>query len=195
MKVAHLTTVDISLRYLVLPQLEAVIAEGGEAIGISAPGPWVEELEAAGIRHVALPSSTRGMNPLADLRAARELWHILRAEKPDVLHTHNPKPGLYGRVLGRLAGVPIVVNTVHGLYAAPDDQWWKRAVVYGLEAIASRFSDAELVQSAEDLELLRRLHITPAPKLRHLGNGVDLTRFDPSRFTDAALAGVRRELG
>ena len=43
------------------------------------------------------------MNPLADLPAAAELWRILRRERPDVLHTHNPKPGLYGRVVGRLA--------------------------------------------------------------------------------------------
>jgi len=38
-----------------------------------------------------------------------------------VLHTHNPKPGLYGRIVGRAAHIPIVVNTVHGLYATEDD--------------------------------------------------------------------------
>jgi hypothetical protein len=42
MRVAHLTTVDLSLRYLVFPQLLAVIEAGGEAIGISSDGPWVE---------------------------------------------------------------------------------------------------------------------------------------------------------
>ncbi len=71
-------------------------------------------------------SSTRGMHVSADLRAAWELWRLLRREHVDVLHTHNPKPGLYGRVVGRLARVPIVVNTVHGLYAADDDGWSKR---------------------------------------------------------------------
>ena len=81
------------------------------------PGPWVEELEAEGIRHVPLHSSTRANDPLADLRAARELAQVLRREQIDVLHTHNPKPGLYGRVVGRLRRVPVVVNTVHGLYA------------------------------------------------------------------------------
>ncbi len=195
MKVAHLTTVDISLRYLVYPQLTAIVEAGEEALGISAPGPWVAELEAAGIRHIPLRSSTRGMNVLADFRAAGELWRILRNEHVDVLHTHNPKPGLYGRVLGRLAGVPIVVNTVHGLYATPDDPWWKRAVVYSMEALASRFSDAELVQSSEDVELLRRLRIAPARHLILLGNGVDLDRFDPSRFPAEDRLRIRAELG
>ena len=195
MKVAHLTTVDLSLRYLVFPQLLAIRDAGWEAIGISADGPWVPELESAGIRHISLASSTRGINPLADLKASAELWQILRKERFDVLHTHNPKPGLYGRVLGRLAGVPVVVNTVHGLYATPDDPRWKRGIVYGLEAVASRFSDAELVQSAEDVELLGRLRIIPRVKLHHLGNGIDLARFDPSRFDRTKRAEIRQELG
>jgi glycosyltransferase involved in cell wall biosynthesis len=191
--VAHLTTVDMSLRFLVLPQLLAVRDRGGRAIGISAPGPWVDELRAAGIEHFPLRSSTRSMSVTADARAAHELWQILRRERVDVLHTHNPKPGLYGRVVGRIARVPVVVNTVHGLYATDDDSLAKRALVYGLEGIAARCSDAELYQNPEDLELMRRLHCTR--HARFLGNGVDLQRFDPARFSVADRAAIRAELG
>jgi glycosyltransferase involved in cell wall biosynthesis len=191
--VAHLTTVDMSLRFLVLAQLRAVRDGGGRAIGISAPGPWVPELEAEGIEHFALRSSTRSMSVTSDARAAHELWQIVRRERVDVLHTHNPKPGLYGRVVGRVARVPIVVNTVHGLYATEDDGLAKRAVVYALEGIAARCSDAELFQNPEDLALMQRLHLTRRARL--LGNGVDLTRFDPARFSREARAAVRAELG
>ena len=195
MKVAHLTTIDSSLRYLVFPQMLAVAKAGGESLGISAPGPWVEELEAVGIRHIPLHSSTRGMDVLADVRTAWALVRILRRERLDVLHTHNPKPGLYGRVLGRLAGVPIVVNTVHGLYATDDDPWPKRALVYALEALASRFSDAELVQNPEDFNLLTRWRITPRRRTSLLGNGVDLSRFDPDRFSAIDRKRIRQTLG
>lgn len=191
--VAHLTTADISLRYLVMPQLTAVIERGGTAIGISADGPYVPELEAAGIRHVPLRHSTRSFDPMGDVRAASELWRILRTERPDVLHTHTPKPGIYGRIVGRLAGVPVVVNTVHGLYATPEDGFAKRSFVYTLEAIASRFSDAELVQSKEDFDLLTRRYIASPKKTIHLGNGVDLDRFD-GRRTDARER-LRSDLG
>jgi glycosyltransferase involved in cell wall biosynthesis/ribosomal protein S18 acetylase RimI-like enzyme len=194
MKVAHLTTVDLSLRYLVLAQLLGVRDLGGEAIGISAPGPDVPALEAAGVRHIALSSSTRGMSLFADLKSALQLWRILRSEKVDILHTHNPKPGVYGRIVGRLAGVPIVVNTIHGLYATEDDPLLKRVVVYGLEAIAARFSDHELAQNPEDIDLLRRLWLYPDRKLSLLGNGVDLIRFDPDRARFARDK-VRAELG
>lgn len=192
-KVAHLTTVDLSLRYLLLAQLRGSLAAGDEVLGISAPGPDVSFLLAEGVRHVPLRSSTRSMRLAADLRAAVELWRVLRDERPDVLHTHNPKPGIYGRILGRLSGVPLVVHTTHGLYATPEDRFRKRAVVYALEAAAARCSDVELVQNPEDLELMRRLRIAPRRKLRLLGNGVDLERFAPA--TTGRRAAIRAELG
>jgi glycosyltransferase involved in cell wall biosynthesis len=192
-KIAHLTTIDLSLRFLMLAQLGALRDEGHEVVGISAPGPWVADLERAGIRHVPLESSTRGANVGADARSALELWRVLRRERPDVLHTHNPKPGIYGRIIGRMAGVPIVVNTVHGLYATPDDAWTRRVGVYAVEAVASRFSDAELILNAEDFELMRRMRLTKRPRL--IGSGVDLERFDPDRFTQAERRAVRKELG
>jgi glycosyltransferase involved in cell wall biosynthesis len=196
--VAHLTTVALSLRYLLLPQLRAVheLSGGrGVAIGISAPGPEVEQLERDGIRHIALGSSTRSMNPLADLRAARELWRVLRRERIDVLHTHNPKPGLYGRVVGRLARVPIVVNTNHGLYATEGDSVARRAVVLALEAIASRFSNAELIQNPEDLDLLTRWRLNRLTRTWLLGNGVDLQRFSPDSVSEPERAARRVEIG
>jgi len=195
MKIAHLTTVDLSLRYLVFPQLTATRDLGWDTAGISAPGPWVADIESAGIRHIPLASSTRGMNLLADARAVRELWHILRRERFDILHTHNPKPGLYGRIAGRIAGVPIVVNTVHGLYAAPDDPASKRALVYFLEAIASRFSDAELVQSNEDVETMKRLRLAPHDHVWHLGNGVDIDTFTPDKLGSDRRSALRDEIG
>jgi glycosyltransferase involved in cell wall biosynthesis/FMN phosphatase YigB (HAD superfamily) len=196
LKVAHLTTVDSSLRYLLYPQLTAIRDRGGDVFGISAPGPYADGLAAEGIRHVPLASSTRSMNPLADLRAAVELWGILRRERPDVLHTHNPKPGLYGRVVGRLARVPIVVNTCHGLYATGTDPWLQRTIVLVLEGIAARFSHAELVQSEEDLDLLVRRHAYPRRRTRLLGNGIDLRRFRPGVLTDDERARLRAdELG
>lgn len=193
--VAHLTTVASSLRYLLYPQLTAVRDRGGDALGISAAGDDVEHLQANGIRHVALGSSTRSMNPLADLRAARELRRFLRENQVDVLHTHNPKPGLYGRVVGRRAGVPVVVNTNHGLYATEHSSRLARLVVLLAEAVAARFSDAELIQNPEDLRLLTRWRLNPRSRTSLLGNGVNLARFVPDELDTAARSAIRSRWG
>jgi glycosyltransferase involved in cell wall biosynthesis len=180
-RLVHLTTTDISLALLLGPQLRAFQAAGYEVIGVSAPGSFTDQLEAWGIRHVPLQHATRSMAPTRDLRAMQELTHVLRELQPDILHTHNPKPGVYGRLAGRRAKVPVVVNTVHGLYALPEDGALKKAVVYNLERVASRCSDAELLQNVEDVPVLRGLGV-PAEKITVLGNGIDLTRFDPERI-------------
>jgi glycosyltransferase involved in cell wall biosynthesis len=181
----------MSLDLLLKPQLLAFAAAGYDVVGVSAPGPYVADLEAAGIRHVPLASATRSMDPRRDLAFTRDLYRLFRAERPAVVHLHNPKPGWFGRPAARAARVPVVVNTVHGLYATPDDPWSRRAVVYGLERVAAACSDAELLQSAEDRPVLRRLRV-PADRIQVLGNGIDLGRFGPP--TPAARAEVRAEL-
>ena len=191
----HLTTADISLELLLGPQLEAFADAGYDVVGVSAPGRFVERVEARGVRHVALRNATRAMAPHKDLLAIEELRRLFRDLRPTIVHTHNPKPGLYGRLAARAAGVPVVVNTVHGLYAMPEDDWKKRAVVYSLERLASACSDAELVQNPEDVVTLREVLREPASKLVLLGNGIDLTRFAPPATDDPVRAAARAALG
>jgi glycosyltransferase involved in cell wall biosynthesis len=192
-RLIHVTTTDMSLAWLLGPQLRAFAAEGMEVIGMSAPGPFVSELEGWGIRHVALRHATRAVAVRHDLAALPELRRQFRRLRPDIVHTHNPKPGLYGRVAARLARVPHVVNTIHGLYAVPEDSLARRTVVYGLERVAAACSDAELLQNVEDVDVLRRIGV-PSRKLTVLGNGVDLARFHPHHHP-AAVSHARTELG
>jgi glycosyltransferase involved in cell wall biosynthesis len=193
-RLLHVTTVDMSLALLLGPQLRAFAEAGMEVIGVSAPGPYVPRLEALGIRHEPLRHATRSMAVGQDMMALAELWRLFRRLKPDIVHTHNPKPGLYGRLAARAAGVPGVVNTVHGLYASAEDRASRRAVVYALERAASLCSGAELVQNPEDLEVLARLGV-PRDKLVLLGNGIDLERFHPAADEDGRRRRVRSVLG
>ena len=193
-KLVHVTTVDMSLVLLLGPQLRAFAEAGMDVVGVSAPGPFVPQLESWGIRHEPLRHATRATAVGQDVMALVELWRLFRRLRPDIVHTHNPKPGLYGRVAARAAGVRGVVNTVHGLYASPEDRTSRKAAVYTLERAASLCSGAELVQNPEDLQVLARLGV-PKHKLVLLGNGVDLQRFrpgaeEPSRRQARAQLGV-----
>lgn len=185
-RVAHLTTVDLSLHALLEAELRLDVAAGCETWGISSPGPYVAAIQAIGATHAAVPSFDRSWNLGQDARAARELAGVLRRVRPDVLHTHTPKAGVLGRVIGRALKVPVVVNTCHGLWTRPDQPVWVRGAVVAVEALASQFAHAELYQNREDARRLR-------PFVRRqsvVGNGVDLSRF--------GLGGrerIREELG
>lgn len=192
--VVHVTTTDMSLELLLGPQLEAFAAAGYTVMGCSAPGPYVAALERRGIGHVPLAHATRSAAPIEDARALGELVRCFRRLRPAIVHTHNPKPGVYGRLAARFSRVPVVVNTVHGLYAQPDDRWRRRAVVYSAERIAASCSATELVQNPEDMETLARIGV-PRRKLVLLGNGIDLGRFDPVRAAPDARRDFRSEIG
>ncbi|MBV8951830.1 MAG: glycosyltransferase, partial [Actinobacteria bacterium] len=93
----HVTTTDISLVLLLGPQLRSFAAAGYEVSTASAAGPWVDRLRGWGIEHHALLHATRAFAPSQDARALVELRTLFRRLQIDIVHTHNPKPGLYGR--------------------------------------------------------------------------------------------------
>ncbi len=193
-KVAHITTIAMSLRYLLLNQLGSIGQAGYTVSGISTPGPDVAALAQAGIPHHPVPMS-RSLTPLADLLSLWRLYRLIRREKFTIVHTHNPKPGLLGQLAARLAGAPIVVNTLHGFYfhdgMAP---FWRRFYIT-TEKIAARCSDVILSQNSEDIQTALKEGICPPEKIKFLGNGIDLHRFDPDRLDRAALERERAALG
>jgi glycosyltransferase involved in cell wall biosynthesis len=193
-RVAHVTTVDLSLRYLLLNQLERIRDEGYEVAGISADGPDVAVIEAHGIPHFAVPM-TRRFTPLADLRALWALTRLMRRERFDIVHTHTPKAGLLGQLAARLSGVPVVVNTLHGFYFHDDTDPLPRRFYIWMERLAARCSDSILSQNEEDIGTAIAERIAPPELLKWLGNGIDVTRFDRRRLSDASLQALREEIG
>jgi glycosyltransferase involved in cell wall biosynthesis len=193
-RVAHVTTVDLSLRYLLLNQLQRIQAEGYEVVGISADGPDVPVVEAAGIPHFAVPM-TRRITPIADLRCLWDLVRIMRREQFDVVHTHTPKAGLLGQLAARIAGVPTVANTLHGFYFHDDTKPWLRRFYIWMERVAAKCSDTILSQNREDMATAVAEHIARPEQLKWLGNGIDVARFDRRRLTDSSLEALRREIG
>ena len=193
-RLLHLTTTAISLDWLLGPQLDAFAGAGYDLTTVSAPGPHVDAILERGHRHIAIPSLSRSMDLCSDRNAWSELRSVFEQVRPDIVHTHNPKPGVLGRLLARRCQVPIVVNTVHGLFAQPTDPVAKRAAVYGAERLAAACSHGELVQNVEDVELLRSLGV-PAERVHLLGNGIDLDRFSPSTTKSRMARAHRRKLG
>ncbi len=194
MKVAHVTTIDASLRYLLLHQMQAIQAEGHEVFGISSDGEDVQVLVAGGIGHFSAPL-TRAMRPLADLRALVALTRIMRREKFTVVHTHTPKGGLLGQYAALFAGVPVRVHTIHGLYVPGHASPRARFVFIALERITMLFSQHNFSQNPEDIPTAIREKISAPEKLELIGNGIDISAFDPALYSAEARAEKRRSLG
>ncbi len=194
LKVAHITTIDLSLRFLLLNQLQSLQTAGYQIVGVSASGPDVSVLEAAGVRHISVPM-TRRFSPLPDLLSLWRLYRVMRRERFTIVHTHNPKPGLLGQVAAWLAGTPIIVNTVHGFYFHDGMKpFWRRFYIT-VEKIAARCSDVILSQNSEDIAAAMTHHICPPEKIKYLGNGIDIQRFNRACLSPELVAQTRLALG
>lgn len=193
-RIAHVCTIDLSLRYLLLAQLKFLQEQGYDVTGISNPGPDVEFLEDHGIRHIAV-KMTRTFSPTRDAEALLDLRRVFQREKFDLVHTHNPKPSLLGQTAARLAGVPVVVNTLHGFYFHDHMRPLARRFYVLMEQIAAANSDHILSQNPEDIQTAIDEHIAPASKLERLGNGIDLAKFSRAAVSAADVAAARAEFG
>ena len=193
-KVVHVTTVAASLEGLLLNQMKSIQSKGYEVVGISSPGEEVSLLETAGIRHVAIPMS-RKVTPLLDLVSLVRLYLVMRQEAVTIVHTHTPKAGLLGQIAARLAGVPIVINTVHGFYIHHLMHPILRRFYITLEKIAAGCSDVILSQNHEDAEMASSVGICPPEKIKHLGNGIDLSIFNRDQVEIGDIRRKRQELG
>src|ERR1017187_6066768 len=63
---------------------------------------------------IIVPELVRPVHPLKDFVALRKLETILRAQKPDLVHTHSGKAGILGRLAAKRAGVPLIIHHIHG---------------------------------------------------------------------------------
>ncbi|HEX4954136.1 MAG TPA: glycosyltransferase family 4 protein [Thermoanaerobaculia bacterium] len=193
LRVAHVSTVDLSLHHLLLDQLLSLAAEGYEVIGVSAPGPHVAALEKAGIRHRAV-AMTRRVTPLRDLAALLALFRLFRRERITLVHAHTPKAAFLGQIAARLAGVPVVVDTLHGIPVTDHAPPWARTLVFAALRLGALCSHRILVQGREDFEAILAAGVAPPEKVRLLGNGIDLSSFQPERYDAEARRAKREEL-
>ncbi len=183
LKIAQVATADVSIRLLLLDQIKALEADGHEVVAVCAPGPWVEHVRSEGVTVETVPM-VREMAPLRDVRSVAALVNCFRQHKFDVVHTHTPKAGLVGPIAARLARVPHVVHTVHGLLFHDRMTRSRQTIFWVPEKITATLCHRLLSQSREDMERAVRSRLCSRKKIAYLGNGIDVARFAPPTAYD-----------
>lgn len=91
-----------------------------------------------GIELIETPNLVRQIAPIRDVRCYSDLKHLIKAWKPDVVHTHSSKAGILGRAAAWKLGVPCIVHTIHGLPFHPFEKAWKNAIYIASERWAAK---------------------------------------------------------
>ena len=134
-----------------------------------------KEIEGTGIEFI----------PLNKLRYNRfslgivlELYRLMKKKQIHVVRTHRYRSNLYGRLAAFLAGVPVIIASVHDNYRT--DKRPKRRI---MNRILSKITD-KIVAVSEDVkeDIIRYDSIDPS-KIEVIPNGIDVERFNPEKNT------------
>jgi glycosyltransferase involved in cell wall biosynthesis len=116
-------------------------------VALGGDGRLVEELTKKNIRIVKLGALERDISITKDMKAAYELFTLIRSEKPDTLHINSSKAGGMGAFLGRLCRVPNIIFTAHGWAFNEERPLWQRVVIKLLHAMTIFLSHTTIAVS------------------------------------------------
>ena len=182
-RLVHLTTTDMSLDWLLGPQLAAFADAGYEVIGMSAPGPHVRALEAIG-HPPRRPCHAHPVDRPAARTSGRSSSCRALSAPSCARHPAHPQPQArhlrpHRRPARPRAGASSTPQ--HGLYAQPErPAGASGAPVYALERVAAPCSARRAgAEPRGRRHARRRPRASRAARCTLLGNGIDLARFDP----------------
>jgi glycosyltransferase involved in cell wall biosynthesis len=139
-------------------------------------GRLIPEAESLGISVYALPDLVRPLSLLNDLRALFQIYRLCRCRAYRIVHTHSVKAGLLGRLGAYLAGVPIVVHTIHGAPFVLGKDLRSR-IYFFYERFIGHLTRRVVCVG----EVLRRevagWHVLPEHKLKTIYSGLELSAY------------------
>lgn len=184
-KVALLISADRLVLSRFLPLIAVLKTVAHSLVVVTSSSGRLAEIEALGTRVVDFDFAEASRNPLRHAAAAWSLARILEAESPDVVHLVAGSPIALGGLALRLISVPHVVLHATGEDMIADavrgiGRLRRAGRLRRLKALVRRPSSYLLVESPDDLELLRAAGADPGPRFAILGGaGVDPQAFPP----------------
>ena len=161
-------------------------------------------------RLVVVPALERTIRPWRDLQALFQLVRLLKRIQPQIVHTHSSKAGILGRVAARLAGVPVVIHSVHGFSFSSWQPFFKRQFYMLAEKACRRLTSHFIFVARSDIDMARRQRLVsdnfslirsgfPLKKfaVRSGDNTVQRARFDlpEGSFVCGVIAPFKKQKG
>jgi len=154
-----------------------------------------------GVDPYYLREMSREISP-SDIRSLIKLYRRIKAEKPDIIHTHTAKAGTLGRIAGSiyrwltwgsLVGRPRRVRMVHTFHGHVFHSYYtpsKTRVFLAIERTLARASDRIIVLSEQQLdEINSKFRVGKREQFLIVPLGIDVDQFDLSVATRQRLRG------
>jgi glycosyltransferase involved in cell wall biosynthesis len=135
-------------------------------------GYLVDELKRQGITVYPL-SMTNQVN----LSALRACLNLVRAIRPDVVHTHGGTAGFVGRLSALFARTKTVIHTYHGLHYLHEEQTIRKRLYRWVDWLLMFCTDWLICVAHKDYELGMQAGIVSPLKSVVIPNGIDVQKY------------------
>ena len=144
-----------------------------------------EAAELKGVRVYLTSSLIRQIRPCRDLLGFFGLLRILIKERPGIVHTHSSKAGILGRWAAFIAGVPVIMHTVHGFGFNDRQKGIMRTILIWIERLTAKITDRLIVVTNEDKEKGLKYGIGTLDKYELIRAGIDVKAYKELRIDKA----------
>ncbi len=117
---------------------------------------------------------------------------MMKSGQYQIVHTHSSKAGILGRAAARLAGVPVIVHTIHGWSFHDFMPPLTRRLYIWLERWMASFTDALIVVNNRDILKGLQAGIGRQEQYHRIRSAIPLDEFDNEKIDRIE---VRLELG
>jgi glycosyltransferase involved in cell wall biosynthesis len=156
------------------------------AVVVPEPGPLTERLAALTVPTFVIPLHARLLSP----RTLRTLVRVFRRERPVIVQSHGARTNVYTRIAARLAGVPVVLATVHNSLFDYEVGALRRGLYVAAERLTAPLAHRVVaVSRAVARDLVERYRL-PAAQIVVIPNGIDPAAFVPARPQEATRAAL-----
>lgn len=145
-------------------------------------------IKEAGLNHVTLNMSRKGLNPFNEIRTIYDFWRLYSSLSPQIVHHVTVKPIIYGSLVAAFLNKSSVVNAISGLgyvfTSLPKNNVIRFLTTFLYKIALNRPKSKTIFQNPDDLNLFIQEGMVEKSKTRLiLGSGVNCSVFSPSKAT------------
>lgn len=184
----------VTTKTMILPLSKRLTEMGGDVTWAFDSKEYDNYMKDVGFKVVNIPIKRKFIS-IWHLTAIWKLYQIIKTDKYHIVHCHTPVASVIGRLAAKMAGVPIILYTMHGSYfdEPPLFRWFFITV----ERMLSGFNSFVFTINQADADDLVRYRIMPSNKVQCQCSGacgINLQRFNPGKYTSQYLQNLRSEL-
>ena len=151
-------------------------------------------LKLHGVATHICPYLDREIRPWRDFRALLWFMRLIRRERFDLVHTHESKASLLGRLAARLVGCKHIIYGLHGVVFNDPGNYIKRQFYIALEKMTIWACDLIIAVGRDTIRHYNRENIGRNIPHQIVYSGIDVTEFE-RRLDNVKKDAFRRDMG